>query len=403
VRVLFLSDLETLGGAGLSASRLAAGLAAKGVEVTRFFNNPARAPHLEPVTWTSRYVGPARPAEVVLNGARRIFPQVSRAAGRALSGLLLRKAIAETRFDLLHIHSIQNCDWSHEVLGTLDGSLPTVWTFHDCWSFAAESQRYRDLDGHDVRLKPDGDDREAALRMRKRYFDSRKHLALIANSEFTAREADKLLGIRPEVILPGTPLSRFRPVPREAARQSLRLPVDANVLLFVADNPSDPLKGFEVLRRALGRLDREDVILMVAGEAPANLPAAGRAQLRSFGRVLAPELLAIVYSAADALVVPSLAEGLGMVSMESIACGTPVVGSAVGGIPEVVLPETTGWLVPPGQPEALVRRLTELFAEPAARSAMAARCRPYAEAHWSIERHVEQHLALYSRLLAHLD
>lgn len=74
--------------------------------------------------------------------------------------------------------------------------------------------------------------------------------------------------------------------------------------------------------------------------------------------------MALVFSRARALVLPSHSEGLGRVVIEAMLCGAPVIGSAVGGIPDMVKPGETGWLVPPGDIEALAGALRTALTEP---------------------------------------
>src|SRR5262249_60783577 len=104
-------------------------------------------------------------------------------------------------------------------------------------------------------------------------------------------------------------------------------------------------KRFGILAEALNGLEEVSNVLCVSvgsGRAEAEL----RFPLLAGGHVGNARLLSLVYSAADVLVLPSLLENLPLVVLESMACGTPVIGSAVGGIPDMVRPGTTGWLFP---------------------------------------------------------
>ena len=93
-----------------------------------------------------------------------------------------------------------------------------------------------------------------------------------------------------------------------------------------------------------------------------------------------------LYRSCDALVVPTLADCFSMAALEAMACGMPVVISAVGGIPEIVLDRETGFLVPPGDGRALLEAIEALLAEPAARSAMGAAGRQRADVHYDAGR-----------------
>jgi glycosyltransferase involved in cell wall biosynthesis len=85
--------------------------------------------------------------------------------------------------------------------------------------------------------------------------------------------------------------------------------------------------------------------------------------VRLAGRLSQPDAVEIVASS-RALVQPSLAEGMGVTIMEAFALGRPVVGSRVGGIPELVEPGATGWLVPPGAPNELAQAMDAVLTTP---------------------------------------
>lgn len=77
------------------------------------------------------------------------------------------------------------------------------------------------------------------------------------------------------------------------------------------------------------------------------------------------ERLAVYYSAANVCVVPSYYEPFGLVAIEAMACGTPVIASAVGGLQFTVIPEETGLLVPPQDATALAKAIQRILANPA--------------------------------------
>jgi glycosyltransferase involved in cell wall biosynthesis len=399
MRVLFLSDLETAGGASIAASRLANGLASEGVEVLRYFGITNSQIPAESVTWQGRYVGLPRGIEVGISGLKRLAPALAGVVSRPLARVILLEALRESRFDILHVHALQNSNWNHATLAALDPDLPTVWTFHDCWGFSPESHLYRDMEGAMVRLKPDGRDRARAQRGRLDYFRSRRRLRLVANSRATSTKAEEHLAIPTEVIHCGLPLELYRPLDPSAARDLLGLPRDALVLGFSADSTSDQVKGYKVLQEALRQLDRPDVWALAMGLSRVGDQTRGGVTIRSLGRVDNPRLQAIVYSACDAFVMPSLAEALGQVAMEAIACGTPVVGSNVGGIPEVVLPGESGWLFPAGDAEALARQFRWLASHREEARRLSGTCRGLAERQWGLKRQAESYLKVYRELI----
>jgi glycosyltransferase involved in cell wall biosynthesis len=155
-------------------------------------------------------------------------------------------------------------------------------------------------------------------------------------------------------------------------------------------------KDFPTLVEALGRLDRETFQAVFVGDGPDRelIPADAPADLVG-ERDDVPELLA----ASDLFVLSSRSEGLPISVLEAMAAGLPVVASAVGGIPELVVDGETGRLVPPGDPEALGDVLRELLADPDLRQQMGAAGRARAEELFDLPRFRQAHVELYERLL----
>jgi glycosyltransferase involved in cell wall biosynthesis len=162
-----------------------------------------------------------------------------------------------------------------------------------------------------------------------------------------------------------------------------------------------PIKGHAVLLKAFAQARAEvpELTLDVAGAGPleAELRAAAGDGVRFLGQV-APAADAI--ESALAVVVPSLGEGFGMVALEAMERGRAVVGSAVGGLPELVVDGETGLLVPPGDAAALAEALVELARSPERARAMGAGGRSRAVEEFSAERCADRIDALYREALA---
>jgi len=173
----------------------------------------------------------------------------------------------------------------------------------------------------------------------------------------------------------GVDIELFRPIPKQRARA--RLGLDSGpIILFVGR--LEPLKGLDILIDAMSILARkgQEAILLIAG---GNLDGDVARQLRncvndlsldSRVRFLGPidqKDLPYYYSAADVCAMPSFYESFGMVAIEAMACGTPVVASRAGGLQFTVLDNETGFLVPPGNPVPLAAALETILCDPALR------------------------------------
>jgi D-inositol-3-phosphate glycosyltransferase len=199
------------------------------------------------------------------------------------------------------------------------------------------------------------------------------------------------------VIPPGVDVSRFYPIPDDEAKEAIGHHGCPRLLLFVGR--IEPLKGIDTLIRALalvresGILEKQCFSLAIIGgdpEAPADNMTAEMARLQALCVELNLEDLVVFlgkrdqatlpyyYSAADILVMPSHYESFGMVALEAMACGTPVVASQVGGLAFLVQDGVTGFVVPGGDVPALAKTLTQLIQQPELRQRLGRQAAAYA-------------------------
>jgi glycosyltransferase involved in cell wall biosynthesis len=170
-----------------------------------------------------------------------------------------------------------------------------------------------------------------------------------------------------EIIPCGTDIQNFHPISKAEARQKLGLDSKDKVVLYVGR--FDRRKGIETLVRACAELrdrtiakelDSEHLrLLIVGGSDPQEADGAERvriegivkdlgiAEFTTFVGMVGHDLLPYYYTAADVCAIPSHYEPFGLVAIEAMACGTPVVASDVGGLKFTVISEETGLLVPP--------------------------------------------------------
>jgi len=190
-------------------------------------------------------------------------------------------------------------------------------------------------------------------------------------------------------IPPGVDLDLFRPGDQTEALAALGLPPRQPVVLFVGR--VDPIKGIDTLLSAFAPLERDPhlspkpLLLFVGGDldpsgAPTGPLAAVAAQARAMGvadriRFVGSrpqDELPRYYRAADLVAVPSRYESFGLVAVEAMACGTPVVASRVGGLTFTVEEGSSGLLVPPGSADALADAVALLLRDHRCRRVLAA-------------------------------
>jgi glycogen synthase len=227
-----------------------------------------------------------------------------------------------------------------------------------------------------------------------------------------------------EVIHNGIDIDQYRPRPDESVLEEYGVDPDQPYVLFVGRITRQ--KGILHLVEAIHHLDSDIQVVLCAGapdteeigvEMEARVEAA-RTETDNpivwIAEMLPREDVITMYSHASVFVCPSVYEPFGIINLEAMACETPVVASAVGGIPEIVVPDETGLLVDvdpsggdtvePADPEGFARRLADavngLMADPDRRTAMGEAARTRVEEQFSWRAIAEQTLSFYKELVA---
>jgi glycosyltransferase involved in cell wall biosynthesis len=202
----------------------------------------------------------------------------------------------------------------------------------------------------------------------------------------------------PLTIIPnGIDPEMFSARDRRTARGLLGIGQNMRVVLFAANDVTNRRKGLRLLSDALiGQTTMSDLLLVSVGHAKPALDS--RISHLHLGHI-EYKWLSLAYTAADVFVIPSLQENFGNVILESMACGTPVVGFAVGGIPDMVRPGITGLLVPPYDVPALRAAVLGLLQNEEKRREMSRNCRQIAVDEYSLDLQARRYSELYESLL----
>ncbi|MGO3406063.1 glycosyltransferase family 4 protein [Marinomonas sp.] len=253
--------------------------------------------------------------------------------------------------DVVHLHWITGGMMRIEDIAKI--KAPIVWSLHDMWPFT-DGYHY---DGKfDVENNVQPEIAKSVLQInnfkrKRKAYRKVNNMTIIGLSEwlYTCSKNSDVLSDKDHIRLPN-PIntSTYSPFSKIKARELLNLPLDKKLILFGAMGAtSDPRKGFKQLSEALKVIDSKNTELIVFGSsAPKNANSFSQ-NTHYLGAVHDDVTLRVLYSAADVMVVPSLQENLSNAIMESLSCGTPVVGFDIGGNPDLIDHKCNGYLAKP--------------------------------------------------------
>lgn len=292
----------------------------------------------------------------------------------------------QIHYDLIHSHY-----WLSGIAGELlkhQWDVPMIQMFHTLGKIKQQIGRT-------------AEEREGEYRI-----TGENHVVEVADLVIAATEAEQdqlvdLYKVPPEkvkIIPPGVNTHHFYPIPTDEAKEAIGLSPRDRAALFVGR--IEPLKGVDTLLQAMAILKRDcrsficpDYLIIIGGDPGGEEEKLSdeMARLQSLSCELdlnemviflgkrGQDTLPYYYSAAEVVVMPSHYESFGMVALEAMACGTPVIASRVGGLAHLVRDGETGFNVPAQDPDALAEKLRALFVDHDLRAAFGARAAAYAK------------------------
>lgn len=308
------------------------------------------------------------------------------------------------RYDLIHSHYWMS-GLAAASLSDLWAGAPIIHMFHTLGEMKNRVARSEDEREGEYRINGE----RQVLRRANRIVVAT--LAELTQLRFLYHADDKKLVTIP----PGVDVSHFYPIPSDEAKMYVGLKPEDRMVLFVGR--IEPLKGVDTLIQAMCCLQLKDKrrpvhLAIIGGE-----PSASREQMTAemvrlqklcdelaMGQTVVflglrdQDKLPYYYSAAEVLVMPSHYESFGMVALEAMACGTPVIASEVGGLAYLVRDGETGFTIPDQEPEKLCEKISWLLNDKALHESMSQRAVEYAQ-DYAWERIAPQILDVYKSLV----
>ena len=419
MRIALLSTRDIRGGAARAAWRLFAGLREAGHETTMVV---ARKASDDPAVHA-----PARvdlPEQKALECIQDFYIKANRtprsdtyfSLGCPGQDVSAHPAVAGA--DIINLHWVAGFQSPVSMARLAALGKPLVWTLHDqrpftggCHYSAGCLEYERECAGC-PQLQEDAAGLPRANLADQIALTQPGRITVVTPSRWLAACAGRSAMFRHsriEVIPYSLETEVFRPRPKEQARARWNLSMDTTVFLFGADQVGERRKGFAILLQALERClespdfrERENagrVSFLCFGDDGRQRPAT-KLPVRFLGRVDSDEEIAGLYSAADVFLLPSLEDNLPNTMIESMCCGTPVITSHAGGMPDVVTDGYNGLLTAPGEPAPLADAIRRLACAHEEREKMAENCRREMPARFALARQTQDYLRLFEELHA---
>jgi len=324
------------------------------------------------------------------------------------------------RLDLIrevHEADIINLHWVAGAMDCLNAGLalkdkPIVWTLHDMNPFtggchyAGACLKYKTSCGACPQLGSDNTD-DLSQQVWKQKFTACQNLNInvVAPSRWLGRCAGEsaLFSRFPVNVIPyGFPLDIFKPYPKMQIRKASKISETAKLILFGADSVANQRKGFAYLLEALNKFPLKsghEYILVTFGSLPQGIKITSEYPVLNTGSIADEKQLALIYSAADVFVLPSLEDNLPNTVIEAMSCGLPVVGFNIGGMPDMVEHEKTGYLAKPRDIAGLTEGINWVISSYENGVNFPERCREKVEKNYALDIQAKTYNDLYHRLL----
>ena len=349
-----LSDFAKKGGAATAADRIAGCLRQTDIEIFRVSSDGSSDSTLEEET-----LMPSRKYQLLeLCFAGTVWGKYL--PNRRAKDLCKQfdKLLKIRKPDLINVHNLHGSDWPMELVEVALKHAPVCWTLHDCSTFLGTfypSNSPRILSHSKANL------RRFWGRLSKKPMGN--SISAVAPSKWMREEANASYWAKHGTTLIPYPISsdfKTSGCPR-ASRQALGLEQDKPIVLIISGNLDEERKGGPIVRQLISHKKFRGVQFVMVGQTQeANgLPE----NVRVLGFVRDQFLLRIMYTAADFLLHPAPVDNLPNTVIESLSCGTPVLAFPVGGLPDMVIPNETGWLAGDTSASSLIERMESVLAQ----------------------------------------
>jgi glycosyltransferase involved in cell wall biosynthesis len=320
------------------------------------------------------------------------------------------KRINNSDIDIAHLHWVNADMMSIHDIGLIN--KPLVWTLHDMWAFCGAEHLSNDNRWYDGYSRNNRPKHESGLDINKWTWERKKNnwrrpIQIVTPSTWLAEHArsSALMQHWPVSVIPNTiNTDQWQPIGKKEAREILGLPTHIPLIMFGAvGGGQNHHKGFDLLMKALEHLrgEERELQLVVIGQRKPKVEADIGFQINYMGHIHDDVSLRLIYSAADATIIPSRVDNLPNAGPESLACGTPVVAFNTCGLPDIVEHKANGYLAEAFNPESLAKGIQWVIGKGVmnSKSELSINARATAVLKYSYPVVAQQYLELYNEVL----
>lgn len=311
--------------------------------------------------------------------------------------------------DIVNLHWVQHEMISIEEIGKI--KKPIVWTLHDTWPISSTNHYPKIQSKKSIPLKGNINKNDISLneKIDKWCFDRKlkswkQPMKIVCPSNWIAkcaRNSEIMKNCDISVIPNPLNTDIFFPLNKKKARKFLKIPLDKKLIVFGAlDGNKDIRKGGDLLFKTLKILQEinNDFNLITFGKSDAINKETGLSlDCFDMGFITKDKDLALIYSAADVLIMPSRMESFGQVASESMACGTPVIGFNTSGIKDIIDDNENGFLVRRFDCSEMATKINIYLKNDLMRRNFESKAREKALKMWSYDAVARKYINLYKR------
>ncbi len=324
----------------------------------------------------------------------------------------LEKIVIKEKYDLIHLHNLHGYYLNLSFVNFLKKmSIPVIWTLHDGWSMTGRCAYCFDCEkwevgcGNcpDLSLYPKTfiDTSSFMWKKKKNYFLSGWNPIIICPSQWLADRVKEsyLKEYQVKVIPNAVDIGAFKSKNKNTIRKKYGIPIGKKVILCLAADLEDERKGVKYFFESLKYITANNWMVVTVGKVT-NYDKIKEIdiEIKQMGYINDKDEISDVYNIADIFCISSLDDNFPTTVLEAMACGIPVVGFNVGGIPEQVT-EECGIIVKSKDVKALGKAMERLLANDEMRKNFGENCRKRVLQNYSIEKFTDDYVGLYNEVL----